>query len=429
MPNDLVGAPLSEPATARRRAQLGVMASVAFTVVVIGSNIPAPLLPLYQERLGLSALTTSALFVMYFVALIAVFVLMSRTHLARLSWLLLPVALLIGVVGDALLSVGADSVGLLFAGRATAGLAVGLATGSAATLAVVGKGERGRTIAASGAIAGSLLGLVLAAVVGDLLPRPTELIYQAHAVLLVLAATSLSVVLWRNRAVLAVALAHLPAPQDTASVLPRPRLGRRAAAGYVLGAAGWTVGGIALGVFPSALRSGSASDSLLLGVVAGVVLLAAAWATPHLLRALGRAFTAPQALAILTVGTVLSCAGLLADALWLMILGCLFWGAAQGFCYAFGLRLLTQGLSPVMQGRRTSVYASTSYGFCGVLVLCIGGLTTAWNVDAAMVCATVAFLGWCLLAAVLGHGRWAADAAPVEEQEGPYLPTAGTEAR
>lgn len=385
---------------------------MAFSAAVVGSNIPAPLLPLYQERLGLSAFIVSALFVTYFVALVAMFVVMSRSHLGRLSGFLLPAAMSIGILGDLALWAGSDDVTLLFLGRALAGTCVGLATGSAATLAVIAKGDRGRTLAATGAIAGSLLGLGAAAAVAELLPQPMVLIYQLHALALVVIGILLGVVLWLNRRVLAVGLAHLPQAVDVPSELSiRRRFDRRTLAGLALGAAGWTVGGLAVGVLPSALRRGSGGTSLFVGILAAIVLLLTAWLSPHLARILGRTFTALQALAMMAAGAVLTTFGLLAGTLWPILLGCFLWGLGQGFCYAFGLHMLTRGLPPVEQGRRTSLYASTSYGISGVFVLSAGALSTIWGAHVGVASVAAAFVAWCLAAAVLGHGLWVEDAA------------------
>lgn len=330
---------------------LGAAVAAAFTFAVVGSNIPGPILPLYEDHLGLSPFVLAALFVTYFVALVSMFLLVSRTSLGRFAWAVLPGALVVGLLGDVALWSGADTAWLLFVGRALTGTCVGLATGSAATLAVAARGDAGRTLAATGAIAGSFLGLVAAATVAQLLPEPTVLIYRLHAVSLVLSGLLLAAALWRSRRRLA-ALRHDEPSRPPGPLPSHPDVGssRNALPAYGLGAAGWTVGGIAVGVLPSALRDGIGSELMVIGVLAAIILLVTAWLGPYVARAAGRAPGPGLCLLLLAGGGVLVAAGLLAHTLWPVLAGSFLWGIGQGFAYAQGLILLTAGMTPVEQG-------------------------------------------------------------------------------
>lgn len=88
------------PVGTRRKRVLGVAAAAAFASLVVGSNVPGPLLPLYAEQMALSTFTVSALFAVYLVALVVTFTVMARTRLTRFAWALLPAAMLGGVVAD-----------------------------------------------------------------------------------------------------------------------------------------------------------------------------------------------------------------------------------------------------------------------------------------------------------------------------------------
>ncbi|WML62472.1 quinolone resistance protein norA [Rhodococcus sp. AH-ZY2] len=387
---------------------LGAAVAAAFTFAVVGSNIPGPILPLYEDHLGLSPFVLAALFVTYFVALVSMFLLVSRTSLGRFAWAVLPGALVVGLLGDVALWSGADTAWLLFVGRALTGTCVGLATGSAATLAVAARGDAGRTLAATGAIAGSFLGLVAAATVAQLLPEPTVLIYRLHAVSLVLSGLLLAAALWRSRRRLA-ALRHDEPSRPPGPLPSHPDVGssRNALPAYGLGAAGWTVGGIAVGVLPSALRDGIGSELLVIGVLAAIILLVTAWLGPYVARAAGRTPGPGLCLLLLAGGGVLVAAGLLAHTLWPVLAGSFLWGIGQGFAYAQGLILLTAGMTPVEQGRSTSLYACSSYGFAAVMILVAGALSSAWGYSYGSAGAVTIFVLFCVAVAAAGRGRWA----------------------
>lgn len=405
----------SVPGADRSSAVLGLTVAVAFAFTVVGSNIPGPILPLYEDRLGMSPFVLAALFVTYFVALISMFLVMNRTTLGRHAQIVLPAALVVGIVGDVALWLGSDTPPLLFVGRALTGTCVGLATGSAAALAVAARGDSGRTLAASGAIGGSLIGLVAAAVVAEVFRNPTVLIYQIHAVALVVCEILILVALWCNRSRIR-GMAGVSAPAVESGTVPARRSSSRSArlAAYGLGAAGWTVGGIAVGVLPTALRAGLDSDLLVMGVLGGIVLLVVAWGVPHLGRAVGRTPSAPQSLILLGAGSLLLAAGILTVQILLVLAGCLLWGIGQGFAYAKGLTLLTTGLMPVEQGRATSLYACTSYGFAALAILLAGALSSRVGYTWGASIAVLLYGVFCGVVLLFGRKHWAVgDTSPV----------------
>ncbi|WP_420749027.1 MFS transporter [Rhodococcus sp. O3] len=392
----------------RSAATLGVVVALTFALTVVGSNIPGPLLPLYEERLGMSPFALAALFATYFGTLISMFLVMNRTALGRHVQIVLPVAVLVGILGDVALWLGSDSPPLLFLGRALTGICVGAATGSAATLAVTARGDAGRTLAATGAIGGSLIGLIAAAVAAEFFRDPTVLIYRVHAVALAVGEILLLWVLWWNRtrirdaAGLVESAERSPDEHSGETVSPRGRL-----AAYGLGAAGWTVGGIAVGVLPPALRSGLQSDLLVTGVLGGIVLLVVAWVAPYVGRAVGRTPSAPQSLVLLGSGSVVLAAGTLSGRLLPVLAGCLLWGIGQGFAYAKGLTLLTTGTTPVEQGRATSLYACTSYGFAASLILLAGAVSSGIGYAGGTSIAVLLFGVFCAAVFAFGRKHWA----------------------
>lgn len=390
---------------------LGLVVALSFAFTVVGSNIPGPLLPLYEERLGLSPFVLAALFATYFAALISMFLVMNRTRTGQLVHLVLPGAVLVGILGDVALWLGNDFSPLLFLGRALTGLCVGAATGSAATLAVIARGEAGRTLAATGAISGSLIGLVSAAVVAEIFADPTVLIYRLHAAALLVCELLLVVVLWWNRGRIRDALVAKSMVVGSGVRQFRPMAAPGRLAAYGLGAAGWTVGGIAVGVLPTTLRSSLHSDLLVVGVLGGIVLLVAAWIAPHAARVAHRTLSAPRSLVLLGSGGVLVVAGLVSGRLVLVLVGCLLWGIGQGFAYAKGLALLTRGMTPVQQGRATSVYACVSYGFAASMILLAGALSSGLGYVRGTAVMVLLFSAFCGAVFVFGRRCWRTPAA------------------
>ncbi|WP_256980844.1 MFS transporter [Rhodococcus sp. 14-1411-2a] len=393
-----------QPVGTRRKRVLGVAAAAAFASLVVGSNVPGPLLPLYAEQMALSTFTVSALFAVYLVALVVTFTVMARTRLTRFAWALLPAAMLGGVVADLSLLAGGENVVFLFVGRFLTGTCVGVATGATATIVVAARGEKGRTIASSGAIFGSFVGLILGAGVAEFLPGPTVTVYLVHMTLLVVVACVLLVALYSARETLRIALIE---PKGRREARPGPYIAPRTrAAGYGIGLAGWAIGGIAVGILPTAVREQTGSESLVVGALAPVVLLSIAWLSPFAFAAIRTPLRPVQSLALIGCGAVLTASGVVLPSLPLILAGCVCWGLGQGFAYACGLRLLTRGLSAIEQGRTASRFASSSYGFTAVLALVTGGISTEWGTGVGMAFAGLVFVVLCTAVAVLGHRRW-----------------------
>lgn len=359
---------------------------------------------MYADRMSLTTFTVSALFAAYLVALVLTFTVMARTRLTRFAWALLPASLLGGLLADLALIAGGDNVAFLFIGRLLTGTCVGVATGATATLAVTARGEKGRTIAASGAIFGSFVGLILGAVVAEFLPGPTSTVYFVHMALLVAVTVLLVFSLYSTRIILREALiepvlSHVPGAHLALS-------GRARAAGYGIGLAGWAIGGIAVGILPTAVREQTGSASLIVGALAPVVLLFVAWTSPFVFTALGVALRPVQSLGLIAAGALLCATGVAISNLVLVLAGCVCWGFGQGFAYACGLRILTRGASAVEQGRIASRFASFSYGLTAVLALTTGAVSTVWGSAVGMATAGAVFVLLCSVVAVLGHGRW-----------------------
>ncbi|MFW0783510.1 MFS transporter [Gordonia sp. CPCC 206044] len=393
------------------RARCGRAATTGFALLVVGSNIPAPILPIYRDELQLSTFTVTALFAVYLFALVGTFTTVATSSLTRWAPRVLPVSLGVGMLGDLAFLAGHAQVVWLFVGRVLTGIAVGLGTGAAATIAVATRGDRGRAIAATATLAGSFLGLVGASAVVQLLPGPTITIYVIHLCLL---ATTMGIVvlaLGSARAVLHAELRRTTTDSTVDVVAPAIRESGRSGrgpawrlrwAGYGLGIAGWAIGGIVVGVLPTLVADEWDSPSVMMTMLAPIVVLGVACLSPYVFR------TMHPGLAVAVIGSaaVLCVVGVWLANLPTILACCAIWGVGQGFAYATGLRIVTAGLSPVDQGRVASRYASICYGFTGLLSLCTGAAATAWGPLPSMFLMAGVFVTLSVSVSVLGHRRW-----------------------
>jgi MFS family permease len=163
------------------------LTAYAFAVVMVGTTLPTPLYPFYEQRWGFSPLVITVIFAVYAVGVIAALLFLGSVsdRIGRRP------ALLAGLALSALSAVAfllAGGLGALLAGRALSGLSAGIVTG-AGTAALVDLAPPGRQSFASGvATAANLGGLgcgaLLAGVVAALAAAPLRLPFWTDLALL-----------------------------------------------------------------------------------------------------------------------------------------------------------------------------------------------------------------------------------------------------
>jgi len=147
------------------------LAAYAFAVVMLGTTLPTPLYPHYEQRYGFSALTITVIFAVYAFGVIAALLFLGglSDQLGRRPALLVGLALSVVSAAAFLLAGG---LGALLAGRALSGLSAGIFTGTG-TATLVDLAPPGRRVFAAGVATavnlgglgcGPLLAGVLAAV-------------------------------------------------------------------------------------------------------------------------------------------------------------------------------------------------------------------------------------------------------------------------
>jgi predicted MFS family arabinose efflux permease len=334
-------------------------AGLAVATVGWGAQQFAPLLPLYRDRLGLSATTVQATFGMYVLGLVPGLLLggpVSDRHGRRR--VLVP-ALAASAAGTVLLILGGTGTGWLFAGRLVAGVASGAAfsAGSAwikeLSAAAAGAAPRRLTIAMS---VGFGLGPLVAGVLAQWAPAPATAPYVPH---LVLAGVALPLA---ARAPETGRRANAPERLRDALRVPEAR-GRRFLT-VVVPLAPWVFGSaaVALAYLPGLIGGRLGGHALVYGAAVTTLTAAAGIGV----QPLARRVRAPRRLLMTAMGLVI--AGMLvatgaaaASSPVLVVVAALVLGAAYGCCQVCGLQEVQRLARPERLAALTSVYQAVSY--------------------------------------------------------------------
>jgi predicted MFS family arabinose efflux permease len=327
--------------------------------VAAGTNVPTPLLLVYQERLGLSPEVLTALFGCYAAGLVpALFLagpLSDRLGRRRVA---LPGVVLAGLASLAFAAAG-DSLVLLFTARFLQGVVSGVVFSVASAWvaelsAASGEGAGGRR-AAVAMTAGFSLGPLTSGLLGQFAPAPTVLPYLLHTVL-VGVGLALAVRLPET-----VVLQPGRRRDDGAPAVPLLPPGSLGLATTVLAPVA-----VCVYAFPSSIISAvpllgelPAGGVAVTGVLAGVT-LGAGTLVAGLQRRLG-SWTA-------VTGAALGAAGYAAAALfvatgtwsWLLAAAPLL-GAGGGLCLVAGLTVTGRLAAPTRRGELTSVFLACAY--------------------------------------------------------------------
>jgi hypothetical protein len=349
------------PPVVARRAWLG--AGLALAAVGWGANQFAPLIVMYQVRLGLSAAVADAMFGLYALGLVPALLAGGRlSDRAGRRAVVMP-ALLVSFLATCLLMAGGHQPLLLYAGRFLAGAASGLtfSTGAAwvkelsADAGDSAAGPRRATVAMT---AGFAVGPLAAGVCAQWLPSPTVTAYLPHLAVLIAAAGPA----WRT-----------PDPGRAAAASSaqvagdgRPRGLARHFLLVMLPFAPWVFGtaAIALAYLPALAAPRAGRQALLFSALAtGVCALAGIAAQPlaRVARRLpaGQLLPASMTLVLAGIGCAAWAAGTLS--LPLVFLASAVLGAGYGITQFAGLAEVQHIADPRSLGTATAAYQVLSY--------------------------------------------------------------------
>jgi MFS family permease len=265
-----------------------------------GSSAPTPLYGVYQAAWHFSPITTTVIFAIYAIAVLATLLVAGSLsdHLGRRPVLI--AAALLQAVTMAIFAT-ANGVGALLAARVLQGFATGAATGAVGAGLMDIDRAKGTIANAVGPMVGTGTGGLLSALLVEFLPAPTVLVYAILGVVFLVQAIGVA----------AMPEPGSPRPGAFASLRPRLRLPPALRQPVLLAApalvGAWALAGFYASLGPTLLRRLAGSGSLALGGVALFVLAAGGAATVFLTR--GQAARSVMALGtaalVIGVGTTL----------------------------------------------------------------------------------------------------------------------------
>jgi predicted MFS family arabinose efflux permease len=257
---------LAAPTPARLRPSIAFALLVSIAVALLaGSSAPTPLYAIYQAEWGFSPITVTVVFGIYALAVLAALLVFGRLsdHVGRRPVLL--VALAVQVVVMVVFATAGGVPELLLA-RVLQGLSTGAALGALGAGLLDLDRARGTVANAVAPMTGTATGALVAAVLVQYLPAPTQLVYVLLA--------GVFAVQWAGVALMAETAA--PRPGARASLRPQfalPVATRRpllvAAPALV---AAWSLAGFYGSLGPSLVRLVAGSDWIVLGGLALFVL-------------------------------------------------------------------------------------------------------------------------------------------------------------
>jgi predicted MFS family arabinose efflux permease len=359
------------------RLAFALVASV-IGLALFASGTPSPLYGTYRELWGFSPLVLTLVYATYAFGVLTTLILAGRVsdEVGRRPVLIVALTALIGA---SVLFMLADSVAWLFVARGIQGLATGLALSAASAALLdlhptrdpVGVGLTNGVASA----AGIGLGVLVSALLVELLPAPRVLPYVALFVLFALALAG---------------VARMPEPVEDRS---RPRLTpqrpgvpaavRRPFALAALAVlSSWSVAGLFLSLGPQ-LSAGlfNTTDHLVPGL--GIFALAASGAATQLL--FGRA--APWLGA--TLGSIALATGLLlivlsaaTDSSPVYLAGAIVGGGGFGVAFLGGLRVLSAAIPTAHRAEVMSAFYVVAYASLSVPAILAGVLVTPLGLEA-----------------------------------------------
>jgi MFS family permease len=392
-----------------RRGRLsGTPALVLLASLIVSllaaSAAPTPLYDIYQQQWGFSPITTTIVFGVYAVAVLA-----SLLTLGRLSDYVgrRPVLFVALAVQVASMVVFADATGVggLVIARVIQGLSTGAALGAIGAAMLDIDRERGALANAMSPGLGTGSGALLSALFVRYLPAPTHLIYLA--LIGVIAVQVAGVALLRET----VTTGRVPAAALVPDIrLPRSVRGPVLAAAPVLFAV-WALAGLYAALGPAIVRALTGSASVILGGGSVTLLTVTAVSSVYLLRNTPARTVMLTGIAALVVGVAITLAALGTGSAGLFFAGTAVSGIGFGSGFQGGIRTVVPAAAPHERAGVLSLLFTVSYLGLGVPAVAAGflavhgaGLTGAARDYGAAVIVLAA-----LALAALSRGRRAAD--------------------
>ena len=375
---DLPEDPLSRRASRRQGAPAGRRARISGTPALVllaslivsllaASSAPTPLYAIYQQHWGFSPITTTIVYGVYALTVLASLLTLGRLsdYVGRRPVLL--TALAVQVVAMAVFATAGGVGGLLIA-RVIQGLSTGAALGAIGAAMLDIDALRGALANAMSPGLGSGSGALLSALFVQYLPAPTHLVYLA--LIGVIAVQAAGVALLRET----VTTSRVPAAALVPEVrLPRSVRGPLLAATPVVFAV-WALGGLYGALGPSLVRALTGSSSVVLGGGSLTLLTATAVISTYLLRNAPARSVMLTGIAALVAGVAVTLVALSTGSAALFFAGTAVSGIGFGTGFQGGIRTVIPVAAPHERAGVLSLLFTVSYLGLGVPAVAAGFL-------------------------------------------------------
>jgi MFS family permease len=381
---DLPEDPLSRLASRRRgglrhqdrppggRAGLGgtpalVLLASLIVSLLAASSAPTPLYAVYQQRWSFSPITTTIVYGVYALTVLASLLTLGRLsdYVGRRPVLLTALAVQVAAMVVFATAGGVD--GLLIA-RVIQGLSTGAALGAIGAAMLDIDTERGALANAMSPGLGSGSGALLSALLVQYLPAPTHLVYLA--LIGVFAVQAAGVALLRET----VTASRVPAAALVPEVrLPRSVRGPILAAAPVVFAA-WALGGLYGALGPALVHALTGSASVVLGGGSLTLLTVTAVISVYVLRRAPARRVMLTGIAALVAGVAITLVALGTGSAALFFAGTAVSGIGFGSGFQGGIRTVVPAAAPHERAGVLSLLFTVSYLGLGVPAVAAGFL-------------------------------------------------------
>jgi len=355
------------------QVSLYLFASLVVTFLA-ASAAPTPLYATYQAEWGFSAITTTIVFGVYAIAVLAALLTLGRLsdHLGRRPVLLAAIAV---QALSLVLFVHAGDVDELLVARVVQGVSAGAALGAIGAGMLDLNRSRGTLANAVAPGIGTATGALLSAIVVQYLPAPTRLIYLV--LLTVLAVQAVGVFLTRETVT--------RTDGALAALVPDVRLPRGVRGAVLMVApvlfAVWALAGFYASLGPALVRSIAGSHSIVLGGLSLFVLAGSAALSVLVLRTAEARTLMVTGVLALVLGVTMTLVAVAAGSTVGFFAGTVVAGVGFGSGFQGGIRTVLPLVAPHERAGVLSLLSVVSYlGLCvpaiaaGYLVVHAGGL-------------------------------------------------------
>jgi MFS family permease len=342
------------------------------------SSVPSPLYSLYREAWGFSSLTLTVIFSSYALALLAALLVFGglSDHRGRREVVLVSLALEIAAT---ILFYEATSVGWLLAARVVQGLATGMMTGAIGAGLLDLNRERGAVVNSVAPMVGLGLGALVASLLVQFAPAPTQLVYAVLLVIFalqIIAAMYLPETAQRRAGAWRSLIPNLSIPAAARTTLARA---------LPVNTAQWALGGFYLSLGPTLASTVTRLDGPLVGGVLIAVLMFSSAGAMAYVRSRATNLSQMAGAVALVIGVAATLAGILLTSAAAFVVGTAVAGAGFGAAFSGSMRSLVPLAAPHERAQLVSGFLVLSYAAFSIPAIAAGYLTAIFGLQATAI--------------------------------------------